>query len=212
MGTERQTAKETWLTLRKPSSGALTSSSSESCDPRLATRLAAQLFGCYRASEANDPETFITSAVANLASYPECVVERICDPVRGLPAKSKWLPSIAEIRAACETEMVWRDTVERRDRVREATLAGRREGHKAPVGSPEHGRVVGRFSELRGELTPADPTPEARAMRLEELGAAYVRTPPTVSTQVMEKYLNGMRAPSVYDDEESFDDDRELLP
>jgi hypothetical protein len=79
------------------------------------------LFGCYPAGSANDPEMFITAAAAMLASYPELVVERVCDPIRGLPAKSKFLPAIAEIRAACELEMVWFDTVERRERERRHT-------------------------------------------------------------------------------------------
>jgi hypothetical protein len=133
--------------------------------------------------------------------------------VRGLPTTSKWLPSIAEIRAACETEMVWHHAVERRDWVRAETLAGRRDGHKAPVGSFERRHVVGQFAELQAELAPAGPTQQARQARLDELAATYASVPPTVSTQVMEKYLDGIRAPSVHDDdEESFEDDRELLP
>lgn len=79
------------------------------------------LFGCYPAGSANDPEMFITAAAAMLASYPEHVVERVCDPIKGLPAKQKFLPAIAEIRAACEVEMTWHDTVERRERERRHT-------------------------------------------------------------------------------------------
>jgi len=83
--------------------------------------LATRLFGFYRASEANDPEIFIAGATAMLAQYPQAVVEKVCDPVRGLPATSKWLPSIAEIREAAEREMVWWSAVERRDRERAHT-------------------------------------------------------------------------------------------
>ena len=79
------------------------------------------LFGCYPAGSANDPEMFITAAAAMLASYPELVVERVCDPIRGLPSKNKFLPAIAEIREACEREMIWHDAVERRDRDRAHT-------------------------------------------------------------------------------------------
>jgi hypothetical protein len=56
-----------------------------------------------------------------LAQYPELVVERVCDPIRGLPAKNKFLPAIAEIRETCEREMVWHDAVERRERERRHT-------------------------------------------------------------------------------------------
>jgi hypothetical protein len=93
----------------------------EKCKPSVASARATMLFGCYPAGSANDPEMFITAAAAMLASYPELVVERVCDPIRGLPAKNKFLPAIAEIRAACETEMVWHDAVERRDRERRHT-------------------------------------------------------------------------------------------
>ena len=58
-----------------------------------------------------------------LARYPEAVVRNICDPVRGLPSTAKWLPAIAEIREACEREIVWHDAVEKRDRDRAHTRA-----------------------------------------------------------------------------------------
>ena len=74
----------------------------KSCDPETAAIQAGRLFGFYRASEANDAEVFVTGAARMLAEYPEAVVLRVCDPVRGLPATNKWLPSIAEIREACE--------------------------------------------------------------------------------------------------------------
>jgi hypothetical protein len=83
--------------------------------------MATRLFGYYRASEANDPETFIMGVTAMLARYPEPIAHKVCDPVRGLPSTSKFLPSIAEIREACEREMVWHDAVERRERDRRHT-------------------------------------------------------------------------------------------
>jgi hypothetical protein len=107
-------------TLRQASSNVSTVSS-HTTDPRIAARKAAQLFGYYPRNDANDPELFLTGATTMLASYPEIVVDRVCDLLRGLPAKSKFLPSIAEIRAACELEMVWFDTVERRERERRHT-------------------------------------------------------------------------------------------
>jgi hypothetical protein len=117
--------EDQFLTLRQASSNALTSNSptSTKCDPRTASRKAAQLFGCYPRNEANDPEFFLTAASALLACYPEIVVDRVCDPLSrgGLPAKHKFLPALAEIRAACEVEMIWFDTVERRERDRQHT-------------------------------------------------------------------------------------------
>jgi hypothetical protein len=140
-----------FLALRRASSSALTSSLTENCDPRIAARLAAKLFGCYRAAEANDPETFIAAATVTLAQYPEAVVRQICDPVRGLPSEDKWLPSIAEIRVTCERAMAPRRAEERRERERAHTREVRR-GHKAAIGSPEHQRVVGSFVDLGAAL------------------------------------------------------------
>lgn len=37
-----------------------------------------------------------------LSGYPIDVVERVIDPLTGLPSKLKWLPSVPEIRSACE--------------------------------------------------------------------------------------------------------------
>jgi hypothetical protein len=153
------------------------------------------LFGCYPAGSANDPEMFITAATAMLASYPELVVERVCDPLRGLPMKSKFLPAIAEIREACEREMVWHDAVERRDRERRHTA----EVLAAPP-SPtveSRGRVKAMAAELLAELNargepraidfrpPRSPA-EAEAAkrhfeaRLAELGADYAARPPAL--------------------------------
>lgn len=42
---------------------------------------------------------------AMLARYPARVVDRIMDPFNGLPATSKFLPTISEVREACEREM-----------------------------------------------------------------------------------------------------------
>lgn len=45
---------------------------------------------------------FIAAAAATLACYPESVASQVCHPVEGLPREQKFLPSIAEIREACE--------------------------------------------------------------------------------------------------------------
>ena len=144
-----------------------------------------------------------------LASYPEAVAVKVCDPIRGLPSKSKWLPSIAEIREACETEMVWHYAVERRERVRAETLAGRDRGHKPPVGSPEHQRVVKGFAQLREVMEAkqtADPMrPKPFTLKLEEGKDAFAdRGPPSSLSPAL-------RAEPRYE-EEPPDDDREFLP
>ena len=174
------------------------------------------LFGFYPRNEANDPEMFIAGATAMLAGYPETVVERVCDPVRGLPAKSRFLPAIAEIREACEREMVWHDAVERRERDRRHTaevLA------PAPAPPTEDGRRRVRaladatLAELAAKMPPGTsvsfrpPRSPAEAeaarrhfeARLPKLAAEYAANPPPRVSAEMER-----RAESYAD--------REVLP
>jgi hypothetical protein len=167
-------------------------SGSANCKPSVAAAKATMLFSLYPRNEANNPEIFIAGATAMLANYPEAVVSRVCDPVRGLPSKSKWLPAIAEIRAACEAEMVWRDAVERHNRERIKTRAVLAEHCPSPT---EHQRVVDGFGALRNRSGFPKPTPEDHAKRLDQLGAAYTGMPPVISTQDMENYLATMQCP-----------------
>lgn len=151
----------------------------------MAARLAAKLFGCYRASDANDPEAFLAAATAMLSNYPEAIAAKVCDPARGLPSTAKWLPAIAEIREACEREMIWHDAVDKRDREREHTRAVLA-GHKASVGSPEHRRVVKDFKDLAA-LWPRSSGPPKTEPK------DYARVPPPLNTPEMAAYLAGMR-------------------
>jgi hypothetical protein len=179
------------LKLGATSSGAL-AKREPTCDPQEAAHLATILFGCYRASDANDPETYVAAAALTLACYPEEVAREVCNPIRGLPAEDSWLPSINRIRVECDKRMQPQRDLERRDRVRAETLAGRRTG-KARLGSAEHQSVVEDFRRLREALaadspSQADrildartaPTPELRAQavayhekRLAELARIY---------------------------------------
>lgn len=75
------------------------------CAKELAAERARILVGCYRRTDANDPEIYARAVVAVLMRFPESVVIAITEPATGLPAKLKWLPSIAEIVEACEDRM-----------------------------------------------------------------------------------------------------------
>ena len=65
-------------------------------------RCAKELFSAYPRREFKEPEIFVRGLVATLARYPEEVVRKVCDVEVGLPQTSKFLPSIAEVREACE--------------------------------------------------------------------------------------------------------------
>lgn len=187
--TEPAAKNDRFLTLRQASSGKLTSySPSGLCDPPLAARLAARLFGCYRANEANDPEAFLAAATATLSEYPEMIARRVA---YGLPSRTKWLPSIAELRAACEDAIAPDREAERRARRRresEAVLSG----HCPAPG--ERARVAAIAAKLSLELAPYYDAPgETPEARLERLKADYRANPPRVD-KALSGYLAGARA------------------
>ena len=86
--------------------GALTSANDQ---PRCSLPVAADrtrlLLGSYRKGDAEDPDVYTSAVAAVLAQYPESVVRRVTDPRGGLPGTSQWLPTVHEVRAACEREM-----------------------------------------------------------------------------------------------------------
>jgi hypothetical protein len=60
------------------------------------------LLGCYRRDDAADPETYAAAVAAVLSTYPPDIVKRVTDPRTGLPGKSKFLPTVSEVREECE--------------------------------------------------------------------------------------------------------------
>lgn len=87
--------------LRKPQSAA---SSPSGLDPAYCLSRTKILFSCYRKDEAHDPETYCSAVAATLSEFPRQVVEYVTDPRTGLPSSSKFLPNVAEVRAACVIE------------------------------------------------------------------------------------------------------------
>lgn len=60
------------------------------------------LFGSYRKGEANDPDTYVAAITAVLSKYPEDVIRAVTHPAEGLPVKTDFLPTVKEVRQACE--------------------------------------------------------------------------------------------------------------
>jgi hypothetical protein len=71
----------------------------------VAIERAGLMFACYRRDDANEPEVYLAAVVSVLTRYPQTVVVTVTEPFSGLPSKQKFLPSIAEIKEACEAEM-----------------------------------------------------------------------------------------------------------
>lgn len=88
---------------------ALTESSSEcavstgrSTPPEIAVERAKLLASCYRKDDAADPEVYAGAIASILSQYPADVVQRVTDPRSGIPSRLQWLPSVKEVRDACE--------------------------------------------------------------------------------------------------------------
>lgn len=111
-----------------------------------AAKRARLLFGCYRKGDANDPDTYVAAITAVLSRYPEDVIKHVTHPAKGLPIRTDFLPTVAEVHRACEAIMTPR---------REATARSAR---------------VKKQLEERDELTPrttfARDSAEARAVKM----------------------------------------------
>lgn len=114
----------------------LPSDLSKECDNSTNQRLASYateradlLFGCYRRGEANDPETYCAAVAAVLAEYPEETIRYVTDPRSGLPSRVHWMPTVGEVRQACESHYgpmrraMEREAAERRQLAERKTLA-----------------------------------------------------------------------------------------
>lgn len=60
------------------------------------------LLGCFRTGEAHDPKVYVAAAIRVLSEYPVETQRYVTDPGSGLPSKVNWLPTVKEIRDACE--------------------------------------------------------------------------------------------------------------
>jgi hypothetical protein len=77
-----------------------------SCGPAEAVELTAKLLSLYpqREDGVPDPAAYASGLAATLARYPLAVARAAVSLDRGLPARSRYRPSIAELAEACEAE------------------------------------------------------------------------------------------------------------
>lgn len=73
--------------------------------PAPAAKAAAQLLSFYPTHTANEPEKYAAAIVALMAEYPREVIDVVVDPRRGLATRCKFLPTLAELTEALQSEM-----------------------------------------------------------------------------------------------------------
>lgn len=110
-----------------PQPGALPTVSQHSTDPQTAATRALMLLGCYRKGDAEDPDTYATAVAAVLSQYPADVVQRVTDPRTGIAGRSKFLPTVSEVREACEAASAAADRAAKRARDLAAQVAREQE-------------------------------------------------------------------------------------
>lgn len=137
---------------------------------RLCALAAQRLLASFQHAAAHDPESFLAGVIAVLTRYPLDVVAEVTNPATGLPSKMKFLPSISEVREACEAANGVKRDKEIRERNLREQLAEREERERLgvqtlnPPGDPpivtrpqanywrSPPNMVGRFKKLEGKI------------------------------------------------------------
>ena len=102
-----------------------------------------QLLGSYPLGKATNPEIYIAAVTALLADYPASVIAAVTHPVTGLPRKCKFLPSIAELSEALDSELA--------REIRESKPPQKCEERKE-ISAEERARVLEKMKKLSSEL------------------------------------------------------------
>lgn len=133
------------------------------------------LLGCYRTGDANDPETYVAAIAAVLARYPEEIITAVTHPVSGIAVEVKWLPSVLEVKEACERAILpIRNQAAREKRIAEQMEARRLED-EAKAAKPSYDTLKAKYGPDWGLVNPdrANRPPQAPAPTIEQLRHHY---------------------------------------
>jgi len=122
----------------------------------MAAKFCALLMGQFKRNDADDPEIFTRALIAVMQQYPVVVLEEVCSPINGLATKGTFLPSLFEIREACNETM----------RVMIARW------HLSRLPPERLARINGRPDDRRALPSPDD-TPERRSAFIDSLKAKH---------------------------------------
>lgn len=153
------------------SSNACAVSTSRS-DPETAVERARLLAGCYRKDDAADPEIYAGAIAAVLAQYPADIVRSVTDPRSGLPSKIQWLPSVKEVRDACEEIDGQRRRIAQVAAQAEQQLEDRRKFEAAKDHKPTYDELRAKYGENWGLSAGEKENERVKAARLEMFARA----------------------------------------
>ncbi len=147
---------------------------------------ASRLLGCYRTGDANDPEVYISGVVAVLSRYTIEIIRAVTEPATGLPSKSNWLPTIAEIRKEC-------DLLEERE-TRKAHLAKQLEEQFASREKPVETKPRPTYEELQRRCHDVGLMFGPKGSRLPPLDVAAFRQNHGISQEQWDAIPNAKRS------------------
>jgi hypothetical protein len=64
-----------------------------------------EFLGSFRRGELIDPVIFGRNMAKIFTCYPRQIALVVCDPVKGMPSMQDWIPSLAQVKAACDAEI-----------------------------------------------------------------------------------------------------------
>jgi hypothetical protein len=64
------------------------------------------LLGQYPTARPHEPAIYTAAVAGILAEYPREIIDFVTDPRTGLANGKSWIPTLAEVRAACEHKML----------------------------------------------------------------------------------------------------------
>jgi hypothetical protein len=175
---------------------ALVNDQQRSCSPTIAGDRASLLIGCYRAGDAANPEIYAAALIAVLCEYPEEVVAWVTDPRTGLPGRCQWLPTIFEVRSACEAEM-WRthQAQRRRDERKKADRILAERGDPRDR-RPTFEQLADRYPGIIGQSKPRGLTPVEKQAVLADLERRKSKLKaPFVVSESLKRKLDAGSAP-----------------
>lgn len=95
-----------------PTSSTSSGSSTSQHQAIYAAERARMLFGGYRRGDANDPDMYVASIAAVLATYDADLIARVTDPRTGISTHEKFrtfMPNSGELKAYCDEQQAIRD-------------------------------------------------------------------------------------------------------
>jgi hypothetical protein len=153
--------RENFKTIHSASAGLVPSSARPASEEALSSRpdqaylikQAETIFSCYRKDEVHSPDTYAAAVIAVLSEYPKAVVAYVSDPRTGITGRSKFLPSVAEIREACEEEVARLFQAAERERRIERQLAEREQWQRereAAANGPSYEELKAKHGDGKG--------------------------------------------------------------